>query len=148
MRERTTSFRSPVLYHFLSFDHFLFLSFFFCLRSNHPSYPLSVGDRYPMESPEVVFIPPSPEHPHIYSNGHICLSILYDEWRFFSSSSSFFNSMVFLSPALTIKNVCLSILSMMSSATEKVRPEDNDRYVRTTRHGPKQTSWWFHDDTC
>ncbi|CAM9973738.1 unnamed protein product, partial [Choristocarpus tenellus] len=42
-------------------------------------------------------------HPHIYSNGHICLSILYDEW----------------SPALTIQSVCLSILSMLSSCTGK-----------------------------
>ncbi len=27
---------------------------------------------------QVVFLPPSPVHPHIYSNGHICLDILYD----------------------------------------------------------------------
>ena len=58
---------------------------------------------YPMESPEVyhliliilfwvfeiiflclskvIFIGNNiPIHPHIYSNGHICLSILYDNW--------------------------------------------------------------------
>eukprot|EP00955_Chlamydomonas_euryale_P053571 355528-Chlamydomonas_euryale.AAC.9 len=33
-------------------------------------------DRYPLESPEVVFLPEAPVHPHIYSNGHICLDIL------------------------------------------------------------------------
>lgn len=27
---------------------------------------------------QVMFVPPSPVHPHIYSNGHICLDILYD----------------------------------------------------------------------
>ena len=27
---------------------------------------------------QVLFVPPSPIHPHIYSNGHICLDILYD----------------------------------------------------------------------
>ena len=34
-------------------------------------------DRYPLESPEVIFLPEAPIHPHIYSNGHICLDILY-----------------------------------------------------------------------
>ncbi len=53
---------------------------------------------YPFDSPEVVFVGAPPVHPHIYSNGHICLSILYDNW----------------SPALTVRSVCLSILSMLS----------------------------------
>ena len=32
----------------------------------------------PIESPEVIFVGPIPCHEHIYSNGFICLSILYD----------------------------------------------------------------------
>jgi ubiquitin-protein ligase len=32
----------------------------------------------PIESPEVLFIGHVPVHEHIYSNGFICLSILYD----------------------------------------------------------------------
>ncbi|TXG51363.1 hypothetical protein EZV62_023887 [Acer yangbiense] len=30
-------------------------------------------EHYPMEAPQVIFLNPTPLHPHIYSNGHICL---------------------------------------------------------------------------
>ena len=86
---------------------------------------------YPMDSPEVTFLLPSPMHPHIYSNGHICLNILYEDW----------------SPALTIQSVCLSILSMMSSAPEKLLPEDNARYTSAPRGNPKLTRFAYHDDS-
>lgn len=35
-------------------------------------------DNKPIESPEVIFYGNSPDHEHIYSNGFICMSILYD----------------------------------------------------------------------
>uniref|UniRef100_A0A1I8BQD5 UBIQUITIN_CONJUGAT_2 domain-containing protein n=1 Tax=Meloidogyne hapla TaxID=6305 RepID=A0A1I8BQD5_MELHA len=88
-------------------------------------------DQYPFSSPEVTFIGENiPVHPHVYSNGHICLSILSDDWT----------------PALSISSVCLSIQSMLSSCKEKTLPPDNTFYVRTCNKSPNKTRWWFHDD--
>jgi ubiquitin-conjugating enzyme E2 W len=96
-------------------------------------------DDYPIDSPEVAFQLPSPKHAHIYSNGHICLNILGEDW----------------SPALTIKSVCLSILSMLSSATTKEYPPDNYRYTSArsssteefSKSNPKNTRFVYHDDS-
>uniref|UniRef100_UPI00398F42B6 probable ubiquitin-conjugating enzyme E2 W-B isoform X1 n=1 Tax=Pristiophorus japonicus TaxID=55135 RepID=UPI00398F42B6 len=107
------------------------------------------SSRYPFDSPQVIlvhrqnlmtamFVPVMftgdniPVHPHVYSNGHICLSILTEDW----------------SPALSVQSVCLSIISMLSSCKEKRRPPDNSFYVRTCNKNPKKTKWWYHDDTC
>lgn len=96
------------------------------------TYTLKVRftDEYPMDSPEVVFLLPSPVHEHCYSNGHICLNILGEDW----------------SPALTAKSVCLSIISMLSSAAEKKYPDDNTQYTRVPRGNPKHTNFVYHDD--
>lgn len=64
---------------------------------------------YPIDSPEVIFVGTPPEHEHIYSNGFICLSILYSDW----------------SPALKASSVCMSIISMMSSAAKKQKPAND-----------------------
>lgn len=91
------------------------------------------SSRYPFDSPQVMFTGDNiPVHPHVYSNGHICLSILTEDW----------------SPALSVQSVCLSIISMLSSCKEKRRPPDNSFYVRTCNKNPKKTKWWYHDDTC
>ncbi|KAI8118949.1 Ubiquitin-conjugating enzyme E2 W [Lucilia cuprina] len=90
------------------------------------------NNKYPFDSPEVTFIGNNiPVHPHVYSNGHICLSILTEDW----------------SPALSVQSVCLSIASMLSSCREKKRPPDNTLYVKTCNKNPKKTKWWYHDDS-
>lgn len=32
---------------------------------------------YPMEAPEVIFLQPTPRHPHVYSNGHSTRTALF-----------------------------------------------------------------------
>ena len=89
---------------------------------------------YPIEAPEVIFVGAHiPEHPHIYSNGYICLSTLYDDWT----------------PSLKVSAVVLSILSMLSSCPAKGRPV-NDKSFTSFANGrsPKSFSWDFEDETC
>ena len=95
---------------------------------------VSVSSGYPLEPPTFVFSPESvPVHPHVYSCGHICLSLLAEDW----------------SPALTIQSVALSLLSMLSSAKIKERPPDDESYSkRAAGRDPKKTVWAFHDETC
>ena len=63
------------------------------------------SNKYPFDSPIVTFTGDCiPLHPHIYSNGHICLSILTTDWT----------------PAMSVESVCLSIISMLASAKQKV----------------------------
>ncbi|CAO1613521.1 unnamed protein product [Sympodiomycopsis kandeliae] len=92
-------------------------------------------DNYPLESPEVVFVVDqrykAPECGHIYSNGHVCLSILDSEW----------------SPVLNASSVLISIQSMLASCKKKERPPDNDRYIKHAPLSPKDTRFVYHDDT-
>lgn len=85
------------------------------------------SDNYPLESPEVVFLTTegwtAPEAGHCYSNGHICLSILGNEW----------------SPVLNTSSVLISIQSMLASCTKKERPPDNDRYIKHAPLSPKDS---------
>eukprot|EP00040_Diaphanoeca_grandis_P013252 m.67099 g.67099 ORF g.67099 m.67099 type:complete len:148 (+) comp23762_c0_seq1:133-576(+) len=91
------------------------------------------GDKYPFDAPQVTFVDfPSPVHEHVYSNGHICMSLLNDDW----------------SPALNAESICQAIASMLGSAKKKERPIDNDRYVQHAPKNPKKTRWAFHDNKC
>ncbi|KAF8887744.1 ubiquitin-conjugating enzyme/RWD-like protein [Infundibulicybe gibba] len=88
---------------------------------------------YPISSPAVQFVVTegrvSPIHPHVYSNGHICASILGNEW----------------SPVLSVVAVCVTLQSMLASCkVGQYPPIDNDRYVRHAPENPKKTQ--FHYD--
>ncbi len=90
------------------------------------------NSEYPIDSPEVIFVGTPPKHEHIYSNGFICLSILYNDW----------------SPALKVSSVCMSIISMMSSAKEKKGPPNDSSSGLRYYSSPKQVNWMFEDDKC
>jgi len=91
--------------------------------------------QYPISSPTVVFVvdeeQKAPMHPHVYSNGHICASILGNEW----------------SPVLSVTAVCITLQSMLASCKKKELPPDNDRYIRSAPSNPKRTRFAYHDDT-
>ncbi|KAF2013498.1 UBC-like protein [Aaosphaeria arxii CBS 175.79] len=92
---------------------------------------------YPIEAPEVVFTPvqtpsrPIPLHPHIYSNGIICLDMLAREgW----------------SPVHNVESVCVSLQSMLTSNTKRERPEGDDKFVKYNTRRPKDINFVFHDN--
>jgi len=88
---------------------------------------------YPQQPPEVTFMRPAPVHEHIYSDGKICLNILYSDWE----------------PKLDVCAVCLSLRSMLSSAKKKSRPPDNNSTVVMSRgQKTRNMQWEFHDDNC
>lgn len=86
---------------------------------------------YPFEAPQVQFIDNIPMHPHIYSNGHICLNILYDNWT----------------PAQTIESISVSIQSMLANNQINERPPNDDKYCVRAPSNPLRTKWAFDDDT-
>ena len=122
---------------------------------------------------------PAPVHEHVYSDGKICLNILYSDWdpkmdvRCAWGGRVVQCTMCGLSTnvgagwvglgweglgwdgvrlgcgwvgcdislfALQVKSLCLSLLSMLSSAQKKGRPPDNDSTVVLSQvHTPLRT---------
>ena len=112
---------------------------------------------YPIEAPEVMFLEipsspaangggsssngappdsdarPIPMHPHVYSNGIICLDLLDRAgW----------------SPVQNVESVCMSLQSMLTGNDKNERPEGNDMFVATNRRRPKDIRFDFHDHDC
>ncbi|KAI2508953.1 hypothetical protein MHU86_5448 [Fragilaria crotonensis] len=86
---------------------------------------------YPIVPPSVYFLPPTPQHEHVYTNGDICLSLLGKDWR----------------PTMTAQSIAVSILSILSSAQSKSLPMDNARHSQN-KPGQFQKDWVYHDDNC
>jgi ubiquitin-conjugating enzyme E2 W len=88
---------------------------------------------YPKTPPRVKFLRPVPKHEHVYSDGKICLNILYSDWK----------------PEMTVLGVSQSLISMMASASEKKRPPDNAATIMNSIHqDPSKMQWIFHDEKC
>lgn len=88
------------------------------------------------EPPEVVFVlkpdRPIPIHPHIYSNGIICLDLLgQNGW----------------SPVQNVQSVTMSLQSMLTGNDKNERPEDNAKFVANNRQRPRDINFYYHDDT-
>lgn len=132
----------PDIKHLSDGDDFRQLVFGMLVRDNQ-LYPandlykllISITKDYPVESPLVKFVVQDsqdriPIHPHIYSNGHICLNLLGEDWT----------------PACLIESILLSIHSMLVTNKVNERPPDDSRYVQSAPIDPKKSRFVFHDD--
>lgn len=71
-------------------------------------------------------------HPHIYSNGIICLDLL--------GSAGW-------SPVQNVESVCMSIQSMLTGNSKNERPPGNEDFVRRNTLRPRDIRFFYEDDT-
>ncbi|KAK3066646.1 hypothetical protein LTR53_016922 [Teratosphaeriaceae sp. CCFEE 6253] len=111
---------------------------------DNPIYPpdekyrlrFQFSTNYPIEAPEVTFLLNGerkvPLHPHIYSNGIICLDLL--------DSAGW-------SPVHNVESICISIQSMLASNTKAERPPGDAEFVKSNRSRPRDINFLYHDPT-
>lgn len=95
----------------------------------------STKAEFRIEPPEVTFVQlpdrPIPIHPHVYSNGIICLDLLGQQgW----------------SPVQNVESVCMSLQSMLTGNTKNERPPGNDEFVKSNRLRPRDIDFYYHDN--
>ena len=81
-----------------------------------------------MKKPSVTFVDNIPINPFVFSNGLICLNILDTDW----------------SPILTVSSITLSILSMLSSTTKKIRPVNDELVCKSGFNNFNEGNWRHH----
>ncbi|KAI4195592.1 MAG: hypothetical protein LQ350_007118 [Teloschistes chrysophthalmus] len=92
--------------------------------------------RFSNNYPIVTFTPlhqpprPIPLHPHIYSNGYICLDLL--------GSSGW-------SPVQNVESVCMSIQSMLTGNSKAERPPGDEEFVRRNTLRPRDVRFVYED---
>ena len=89
-----------------------------------------------IEPPEVTFEKqsdrPIPIHPHVYSNGIICLDLLGSQgW----------------SPVQSVQSVCMSIQSMLTSNNKNERPPGDEEFVKGNKLRPRDIDFMYDDNT-
>ncbi|KAL0635261.1 hypothetical protein Q9L58_005827 [Maublancomyces gigas] len=95
------------------------------------------SNSYPIEAPEVMFVRAVdreiPIHPHVYSNGVICLDLL-------SNGNGW-------SPVQSVESVCMSIQSMLTGNTKNERPEGDAQFVLAAGRSPRDIRFVYDDPT-
>ncbi|KAJ5943613.1 hypothetical protein N7516_003781 [Penicillium verrucosum] len=72
-----------------------------------------------------------PMHPHIYSNGIICLDLL--------GSAGW-------SPVQTVESVCMSLQSMLTANNRDERPAGDKEFIATNRRRIRDINFVYEDD--
>ena len=91
------------------------------------------------QAPEVTFLYVEtprreiPLHPHVYSNGVICLDLL-------SSGNGW-------SPVQSVESICMSIQSMLTGNTKAERPDGDDNFSLGQGRSIRDINFIYDDPT-